>query len=175
MNQSESLMDIGKIVGTHGLRGDVKVHLTAGDPDPLMAVQQVNLNLPAGEQLKLGIVRQVVHKGQVLLRFKGYDSINQVEQMVGGRVLIAESELPDLDDGEYYWSQLNGLQVVDLEKGTIGHLKKIFTTAAHDTYVVQGPYGEILIPAVKEFILAIDLEEQIMQVALPQGLVPEES
>lgn len=175
MNPSESLLEIGQVVGTHGLRGDLKIRLNSGDPDLLLSIKQVHLHLPVGEILNLKIIRQIFHKGQVLLRFQGYDSIAMVERLVGGRVLVAEDELPELDAGEYYWGQLHGLEVVDREKGKIGYLKDIFTTAAHDTYVVQGAYGEVLIPAVKEFILAIDLEEQVMKVALPQGLVPEAS
>lgn len=171
---AESLLEIGKIVGTHGLRGDLKVRLNSGDPDLLMTLKQISLRLPTGEILNLDISRQVLHKGQVLLRLQGCDSINQVEQMVGSQVLLAEHLLPELDDDEYYWNQLEGLQVVDQERGAIGQLQDLFNSTAHDTYVVRGRFGEILIPAVHQFILGIDLEERIMQVALPEGLIPDE-
>ena len=95
---AESLLEIGNIVGTHGLRGDLKVRLKSGDPDLLMTLKQVTLRLPTGEILSVDISRQVLHKGQVLLRLQGYDSINRVEQMVGSQVLLAEDLLPELDD-----------------------------------------------------------------------------
>ncbi|MEA3544597.1 MAG: ribosome maturation factor RimM [Thermodesulfobacteriota bacterium] len=171
---TESLLEIGKIVGTHGLRGDLKVRLKSGDPDLLMTVKQVSLRLPTDELLSVDISRQVLHKGQVLLRLRGYDSINRVEQLVGSQVLLAEDLLPELNEDEYYWNQLEGLQVVDRERGAIGHLQDLFNSTAHDTYVVRGRFGEILIPAVQQFILGIDLEERIMQVTLPEGLIPDE-
>jgi len=171
---AESLLEIGKIVGTHGLRGDLKVRLTSGDPDLLMTLKQINLRLPTGELLDVDISRQVLHKGQVLLHLRGYDSINRVEQMIGSQVLLAEDLLPELSADEYYWNQLEGLQVVDQERGAIGQLQDLFNSAAHDIYVVRGRFGEILVPAVQQFILGIDLEKQVMQVALPEGLIPDE-
>lgn len=173
-NRSEVLLEIGKIIGTHGLRGDLKVRMNSADPEILLATEQVFLRLPSGEQLTATAVRRTVHKGQVLLRLQNFESINLVEHMVGGQVLLPEDQLPALEEDEFYWSQLEGLQVIDQSRGPIGTLRQMFNTAAHDTYVVKGNYGEVLIPAVAQFILEIDLQNQVMQVDLPEGLVPEE-
>lgn len=171
---AESLLEIGNIVGTHGLRGDLKVRSKSGDPELLLTLKQICLRLPTGETLNVGINRQVLHKGQVLLRLQGYGSIDLAETIVGSQVLLEEHLLPDLSDGEFYWGQLEGLQVVDRERGKIGTLQQLITTAAHDTYVVKGRLGEILIPAVHQFVLKIDIEVGVMQVDLPDGLIPEE-
>jgi 16S rRNA processing protein RimM len=171
---SESLLKIGKIVGTHGLSGDLKVWLKSGDPDLLLTAKQINLYLPTGEMLNVNISRQILHKGRILLRLQGYDSIDRAEQLIGSQILLAENVLPELDDDEYYWGQLEGLQVIDRERGTIGQLQKLISTAAHDTYVVQGRFGEVLIPAVQQFILKIDLEKQVIYVDLLEGLIQEE-
>ncbi|MCF6267208.1 MAG: ribosome maturation factor RimM [Desulfuromusa sp.] len=171
---AESLLNIGKIVRTHGLRGDLKVRLNSGDPELLLTLKQIELCLPTGESLSVNISRQVLHKGQVLLHFKGLDSIDRVEPLVGSQVLITEDLLPELSDNEYYWGQLEGLQVVDRERGAIGQLQELLSSAAHDTYVVRGRFGDVMIPAVQQFILGIDLEERIMQVELPEGLIPDE-
>jgi len=168
------LVEIGKIVGTHGLRGDLKVRLHSGDPDLLLTLKKIDLCLPTGQALQVAISRQVLHKGQVLLHLQGYDSINLVEQMVGSQVLVAEEMFPALGDNEYYWTQLQGLRVVDRERGEIGQLEDLFSSAAHDTYIVRGPFGEVLIPAVQQFIIGVDLNERVMQVSLPEGLVPSE-
>ncbi len=171
---AESLLEIGKIVGTHGLRGDLKVRAKSEDPELLMTLQQICLRLPGGEILNVAISRQTLHKGQVLLRLQGYDSIDLAEPMVGSQVLLEEHLLPDLNDDEYYWGQLEGLHVVDRERGDIGKLQQLLSTAAHDTYVVTGRLGEILIPAVHQFVLGVDLDAGVMQVDLPDGLIPEE-
>jgi len=145
----------------------------SGDPEALLAIDQVTLHLPSGEKLTAKPVRQSLHKGQVLLRLRDFESINLVEHMIGGQVLLPEDQLPELEDDEFYWSQLVGLQVVDKDRGAIGKLQDMFSTAAHDTYVVKGEYGEVLIPAVAQIVLEIDLEKQVMNVDLPDGLIPE--
>ncbi len=170
---TETLLEIGNIVGTHGLRGDLKVRLKSGNSDFLLTTKQISLRLATEEVLLLDVIRQVLHKGQVLLRLRGYESINLAEQLVGGHVLMAESSLPSLSDDEYYWGQLEGLQVVDRERGDIGRLQNLITTAAHDTYVVKGRFGEILIPAVHQFVSDVDLDAGVMHVDLPEGLIAE--
>jgi 16S rRNA processing protein RimM len=110
----------------------------------------------------------------VLLRLKGFDTIELAGPLVGSKVKIPQSALPELDDDEYYWEELSGMKVIDRHYGDLGRLVRIFTTAAHDTYVVEGAYGEVLIPAVKEFIETIDLEQRIVEVDLPAGLVPDQ-
>ena len=172
---AEALLEIGKIVGTHGLRGDLKVRLHSGDPEFLLSLSSVSLSLPNGEEVEVRINRRVLHKGQVLLRLQNYESIDLVEPLVGSQVLVAEELLPKLAADEYYWMQLDGLRVVDHNLGDIGQLKDLFTSGAHDTYVVKGSLGEILIPAVQKFILKIDIDERVMHVALPEGLGPSPS
>lgn len=170
---AESLLEIGDIVGTHGLRGDLKVRLKSGNSDLLLTLEHIYLRLPTGKLSDVAITRQILHKGRVLLRLQGYDSIDSAESLVGSQVLLTEDMLPDLSDDEYYWGQLEGLQVVDRQRGDVGTLQKLLSTAAHDTYVVNGCLGEILIPAVHQFILEVDLQAGIMCVDLPDGLIPE--
>ena len=173
-NETEALLDVGVVVGTHGLRGDIKVRLRSGDPELLQNIAQVHLALPRGNLLKLRIIRQAAHKNQILLRFAGYESINLVEPLVGGQLLLRQDQLPDLEDDEYYWNQLDGLQVIDVTRGELGSLVDLFSSSAHDTYIVRGEFGEVLIPAVKQFVQDIDLERRIMRVDLPDGLIQEE-
>jgi len=169
----DSLLHVADVVGTHGLRGDLKVRAHSGDLAVLMTIAEVILETPGGAVVSAPVSRQIPHKGVALLRLKGFDSIELAEPLVGSKVKIPESALPELDDDEYYWDELSGLQVIDRHYGDLGRLVRIFTTAAHDTYVVEGAYGEVLIPAVKEFVLAIDLEQRVVEVDLPAGLVPE--
>mgnify|MGYP001140156117 FL=1 len=116
-------------------------------------------------------LRKSLHKGNILLRLKGYDSLTAVEPLIGSLILLDETNLPELEEGQYRFLQLDGLQVIDVHHGLLGHLVNLMTTAAHDTYVVDGDFGEILIPAVPQFIVDIDLEAQIMKVDLPEDLV----
>ena len=170
---SADLIDVGEIVGTHGLRGDLKVRLYSGDPAALLAAHEVSLSLPAGGTLAPEICRRVLHKGAVLLRLRGYETIALAEPLVGSIVRLSVAALPELGDDEYYWAEIKGARVVDEHYGELGQLVRMFTTAAHDTYVVQGRYGEVLIPVVKQFVVAIDPDQAVIRVDLPEGLVPE--
>ncbi|MBW6507993.1 MAG: ribosome maturation factor RimM [Desulfuromonadales bacterium] len=169
----DHLLHVADVVGTHGLRGDIKVRAHSGDLFVLLTVAEVVLEAPNGAVILASVSRQIPHKGVALMRLKGFDRIELAEPLVGSKVKVPESALPELDDDEYYWQELSGLQVIDRHYGDLGRLVRIFTTAAHDTYVVEGVYGEVLIPAVKEFVLAIDLEQGVVKVDLPAGLVPE--
>ena len=93
--------------------------------------------------------------------------------MVGCEVLMPYAELPAAESDEDYWFDLEGLTVIDRRRGEIGRLNDLFATAAHDIYVVTGPFGEVLIPAVKKFVIEIDQQKKTMLVDLPDGLVAE--
>jgi 16S rRNA processing protein RimM len=163
---------LGVVTGTHGLRGDIKVRPDSGDPDALQAARTFFLRDRTGEVLSYTPDKVTLHKGAVLLHLVGLDSIEAVQSLIGCEVLVLASELPDLAEGEFYWRDLQGLTVVDRNRGEIGTLEDFFTTAAHDIYVVQGAHGEILIPAVDEFVMEIDMAGRRLLVDLPDGLLP---
>lgn len=172
-DRTEPLLEIAKVVGTHGLKGDLRVRPSSGDPELLLSSDQFHLRLVTGKTLILQPLRQTQHKGQALLRFQGYESINLAEPLLGAQLLIDRSQLPELEDDEYYWHQLKGLSVIDCQHGLLGHLEQMFTTSAHDTYVVNGVRGEIMIPVVEQFVLGIDLQQRVINVDLPDGLLPD--
>ncbi len=167
----DSLVESGQIVGTHGLRGDLKVRPLADDTGPLLSAAEVFLRLPDGRLHKARPLRQTLHKGIVLLRLDGFESLTAVEGLKGCRILLDRDLLPELDNDEFYWHQIEGAKVVDRQYGEIGHLKSIFTTAAHDTWVVGGANGEVMIPVVAQFVVAIDVEHKLIEVDLPPGLI----
>lgn len=171
---SDKLLEIGSIVGTHGLRGDLKVRPDSA-PDTLLAVARLVVQRPSGQQEVCEVARRVVHKGRVLMRLSGHQTPERAAELVGSRVLVAESELPATAADEYYWKDLYGLRVIDRQYGDIGRLCDLFSSAAHDTYVVQGARGEVLIPAVRQFVERVDLEARTLYVSLPDGLVPDDS
>lgn len=168
---SVALLEAGQVVGTHGLRGDIKVRMTSLAPEDLLTAEKIYLQRKNGEAEPLNPLRQSLHKGNILLRLEGYDSLSAVEPLVGAKIMLDQSGLPDLEEGQYRIHDLVGLKVIDNERGLIGHLVDVFTTAAHETYIVEGEDGEIMIPAVPEMITGIDLEGQIMEVDLPDGLI----
>lgn len=167
----ETLVEAGQVIGFHGLRGDLKVRPLSGDPAALLSAVEVYLRKHDGCVCKFSPLRQALHKGSVLLRFQGFESLTAVEDLKGCRVLLDKNLLPELDSDEFYWHGIEGARVIDRQHGEIGQLKSMFTTAAHDTWVVEGEAGEVMIPVVAAFVLSIDTENGVIEVDLPEGLI----
>ena len=165
------LIGLGRISGAHGLRGAVKVRPDARaattDPEVFLALAEVVIG---GH--KYTIIQADRLKNQVLLHLAGVDTRSRAEQLAGQEVLGDRRRFPQLPPGEYYWFQLLGLPVYDAGDGALlGHLQEILPTPGHDVYVVVQGSREILLPAVAEVILEINLEEGFIRVAPPQGLL----
>ncbi|WP_305044182.1 ribosome maturation factor RimM [Geoalkalibacter sp.] len=170
----QELFQAGVVVGTHGLRGDLKVRPLTPGSTVLLDTRTVHLGRDGQEDLATYQVRRAVaHKGLVLLRLEGRESIEAAAPLKGSKVFMPLAELPDLEDDESYWYELQGAEVIDRRLGLLGILEDLFVTAAHDVYVVRGRFGEVLIPAVDEFILEFDEEQGRLLVDLPFGLVDE--
>ncbi len=171
----EGYFKFGEVAGIHGLRGDLKVRpLTAGS-SALLDASSVYLQRGPGDALEARPVAVRRHKNQLLLRLEGFESIDAIQGLIGAEVWMALSELPEAPEEESYWFELEGLQVADRARGHIGTLEDVFTTAAHDIFVVRGPRGETLIPAVDPFIIEVDAEAGVLRVDLPEGLIPDET
>lgn len=168
---TDQMIEVGAVVGVHGLRGDLKVRpLPTGEP-ALLAARQVVLVDSAGQAEPYRVVRASRHKNQLLLRLAQCDHIDAVTPLVGCSVWMERSAVSRLDEESPYWHELDGLEVIDRELGVIGRVAGMFSTAAHDILEVRGAYGEVLIPAIPPFIRNIDIESGCLHVDLPEGLV----
>lgn len=168
----ENLIGLGRISGAHGIRGAVKVRPDAAaattDPEVFAALGQV---LIGGQTYAILQAERLKH--QVLLRLAGVDNRSRAEELIGRQILGDRRRFPPLPPGEYYWFQLLGLPVYNAGDGALlGRLKEILPTPAHDVYVVaEAEKGEILIPAVAEVVVEINLEKGFLKVAPPPGLL----
>lgn len=170
----EKLFEVGVVAGTHGLRGELRVRPISGSTSALLDAGSVFLaSGEAGATVEYKVLRTTPHKSQVILRLTGLEHISVAEGLLGRRVFMRYGDLGELPDDTRYWFQLAGLAVVDRQRGPIGTLDDLFTTPAHDVYVVNGPFGEVLIPAVEAMVVAVDLETRQMTVDLPEGLIPD--
>lgn len=165
------LLRIGVVTGSQGLRGELK--LRGEDPDfsVLLEHDEFFIQPTGGAPLACRILRRSSVRGNLVVKLAGLDSVEAVQGLIGAAVLVDVDRLPDLPQGVYYWYQLRGLRAVDKQDGDLGTLSQLFTTAAHDIYVVNGRYGEVLIPAVPQFIAKIDLAAGEILFDLPEGLV----
>lgn len=166
-------LEVGVVIGVHGLRGDLKIRpLPTGDL-ALPGARKVYLKDSNGLLAPREAVRSSWHKQNILLRLAGFENLSSAEALVGSSLWMAKADLPKLDDEHYYWSDLEGLEVVDPQLGALGRVVGMFATAAHDVLEVEGPSGEVLIPAVEPFLVRVDRDKGQLHVNLPEGLVPE--
>jgi len=173
MRQSVSgLQLLAEIVGTHGLRGDLKVRSHPGNHAALLAATGLFLRQGGVVSECLKVRRATPGRGWVRVSLAGFERIEKVEPFVGAEVLIDPQHLRRAP-GEVFWFELEDIEVVDAARGTIGRLEDMFETAAHPIYVVRGDYGEVLIPAVPEFVLGVDPEKGVLRVDVPEGLFPD--
>ena len=167
----EDLLKVGVITTTHGVRGEVKVYPTTDEPERFLELDYVLLD--TGRELrKLEIKNVKFFKNLVILKFKGADNINDIEKYKGRDLWIPREEGQELEEDEYYIADLLGMSVV-LENGQeFGTLKDVMETGANDVYIIDSAeHGEVLLPAIKECILDVDLEKNVMTIHLMKGLI----
>ena len=144
---------------------------TTDDPERFLDLAQVTLDT-GREQITLEIQNVKFFKNMVILKFKGYDNINDIEKYKGKDLLIHRDQAVKLKEDEYFVTDLMGLKVVSEEGTVLGILKEVIPTGANDVYVVQPENGkELLLPAIKDCILNVDLEKGIMTIHLMDGLL----
>lgn len=167
----EDLLKVGVITTTHGVRGEVKVFPTTDDASRFLSLDYVLMDT-GKDMRKLEIQNVKFFKNLAILKFKGIDNINDIEIYKGCELWIPREEGQELGENEYYIADLLGMKVV-LEDGTeFGSLKDVIETGANDVYVVSTKEGqEVLLPAIKECILNIDLQKNEMTVHLMKGLI----
>lgn len=161
---------IGKIIGTHGLKGGARVYSWAESPDSFGVGMRLMAETPAGE-VALTVKSAAPHKKGLLLTFKEVGHINTLEPLVGSELFVDRADLPDPEDGSYYWVDIIGLRV-ETEAGVfLGTVDSIFPTGSNDVYVVKDGKKEILVPALASVLKEIDLAQGVMVVDLPEGLL----
>lgn len=167
----EDMLRVGVISSTHGVRGEVKVFPTTDDPARFKDLEEVTLDT-GKEPLVLKIQGVKFYKQMVILKFKGYDHIDDIEQYRGKDLWIRRDQAVALEEGEYFIADLIGLAVKTDEGQPLGQLKDVLKTGANDVYVVEADSGkEILVPVIPDCILKVDLDNGEVTVHLLDGLL----
>lgn len=167
-------LEIGKIVNTHGLKGEIKVIPLTDDADRYYDLEWVYVD-KHGELEKLNITSIKKLKGLIVLKFKEISDIQSAEELKGLYLKVDRENAVSLPEGSYFACDLLGCQVYDEYNNLLGKVKDILETGSNDVYVVEGErHGEILIPALKSVVKEISLEEGTIKVILPKGLLDNE-
>ena len=166
-----NILQVGAVTSTHGLAGEVKVFPTTEDPKRFKKLKQVLLDT-GKDMLPLGVEHVKFFKNMVILKFKGYDRIEDIMGFKGKNLYVTRENAVRLKKDEYFIADLIGLKVYTEDKAYLGELTEVITTGANDVYTVRMENGkDVLIPAIGQCILNVDVEHETMQVHLLEGLL----
>ncbi|MFS0751869.1 ribosome maturation factor RimM [Oceanobacillus sp. 1P07AA] len=168
---SEAKFNIGKIVNTHGIRGEVKVVRITDFEDRFTPGNKVYLQ-DENNYKPLTIDTHRVHKGFDLIQFKGYGNINDVEAFKGLMLSIDEDQLTDLEEDAYYYHEIVGCKVITTDGAELGKVKEILSPGANDVWVVQRVKAkDLLIPYIEQVVKEVDIDNQLIKIQLMEGML----
>ncbi len=157
---------IGKIINTHGYKGELKVLPLTDDADRFFALDHVFI-----ADNEYHVIKARMHQGYVLLLLQGREDMDSAKELQGSYLELPVEELKKLPEGHYYHFQIVGLRVYEDDR-LLGEVSDILQTGSNDVYVVKVPKGkEIYLPALKEVVRNIDVEAGKIEVKLPPGLL----
>ena len=166
-----NILQVGAVTSTHGLAGEVKVFPTTDDPKRFKKLKQVLLD-PGKDMLPLEVEHVKFFKNMVILKFKGYDRIEDIMGFKGKNLYVTRENAVRLKKDEYFIADLIGMKVYTEDEAYLGELTEVITTGANDVYTVHMENGkDVLIPAIGQCILNVDVEHETMQVHLLEGLL----
>ena len=172
--EKNGFLIVGKIVGTHGVKGNVKVYSYAESLSVFEADSSILVINAKGFEKRYKINWIKPHGRVILLSLKGIGDRNLAETLIGSELFIERTSLPELEDGAYYWSDIIGLSVFTTDEQYIGLVESIISTGSNDVFIVRDSKknhdNETLIPALESVVLEINLEQKTMRVNLPEGL-----
>ncbi|MGF7048703.1 16S rRNA processing protein RimM [Paenibacillus sp. DS2015] len=172
---SEELLTVGKLVNTHGIKGEIKVLSHTDFPEQRFAKGKRLLLIPTvGNSFWITIDSVRVHKEMYILKVEGFNNINEVEKYKGSVLKVSKDDVVELPENEYYFHEIIGCTVYtdeDQDK-PLGVIKEILTPGANDVWVIKTSTGsDILIPVIDEVVLDVDVKNQKVKVHLMEGLL----
>lgn len=166
-----SFIAIARIVRTRGNRGEVLAELHTDYPDRFDALEEVWLEFDGGRMQRMALEDSWKHKGRVVLKLAGVDTISRAEEFVGCWVEVPADQAVHLPEGTYFDHDLVGCSVVDTHGSRLGIVRDVLPIAGNSQLVVQGSDREYLIPAVENICIQISIEKKQILVDLPEGLM----
>lgn len=163
----KGMLEIGKIVNTHGIRGELKVQPWCDDPEIFNELEYVYI----GKE-KFDVLRSRLHKNCIILLLGCIDDINIAEKYKNNIITVEREQLGELPEGTYYIADLEGLTVKTIDGDVLGVIDEIIKTGSNDVYILKTPSKKpILIPVIDEVVKEVNIEEGYVIVKLLEGLI----
>lgn len=169
-------LEVGKIINTHGIAGELKIMPLTDDPKRFDKLKWIYISPKISDEMKkYDVVRVRYHKNFVIMKVKDIDDLNTAEKYKEQFLIVDRKDAVKLPKDTFFICDLIGMEVFDEEGKSLGFLKEVLQTGSNDVYVVKGDNSrEILIPALKSVVKKVCFEENKMEVILPQGLIDDE-
>ncbi|MBA4423468.1 MAG: 16S rRNA processing protein RimM [Syntrophus sp. (in: bacteria)] len=164
------LLEIGRIIRSHGLTGRVKVLSYLESQDVLDNLAEVSVGRSIQEAATFPIDSVQTGRGCFILKLGGIENTDAASKLVGSSIWMPLEKIKKLPDGEYYWHDIIGLEVFTEEGRILGRIESVFPTGSNDVYVCRGSEKEILLPAIDDVVRKIDMDHRMMVVRLMKGL-----
>lgn len=162
---------VARLLGPHGVCGEVEAKLITDCPDRIVAGCRFRLSPPVGGMAEVEVERVRTKKHVLLLTLTGVEDRDAATSLRGSHLMIPASELPRLEQGTYYHHELLGMRVVTVDGRELGEIADIIVTGANDVYVVRGADGEVLVPAVKSVVTDVDVDGGVMMINPIHGMI----
>ncbi len=165
------LITIGKVLKTHGVKGEVRIELLTDHPGRFAKLARVTLSSPRGEERECAVLSVKYLDGKPLLSFEGYESPEKARQLNGWFIQVPEEQAVPLPEGQYYWFELIGMEVESESGVKLGRITDIFQTGSNDVYVMKAGRREVYLPATKDVIRQVDRKARRMVIHVMDGLL----
>lgn len=169
MEKKQEMLQIGIITNSHGIHGEVKVLPTTDNPERFCELKEIILDKD-GLNLTLEITGVKFFKQYVILKFKEFDHIEEIEKYKGKDLFVTRENAVSLEEDEYFIADLLGLTVQADDGRILGKIKEVIQTGANDVYVVEEKGKFYYLPVIKQCVLNVSLEQQLVTVHLMKGL-----
>ncbi len=163
----EKILELGKVVNTHGIRGEIKIQPWCDDPEVFDKLEYIYIG---GRRFEL--LRSRLHKNCVIALVEGISDINAAEELRNQIVTVEREQLGELPEGTYYIADLEGLSVRTIDGEVLGTIDEVIKTGSNDVYVLKSQSKKpILIPVIEQVVKEVNLEEGYVLVELMKGLI----
>lgn len=168
---NSDLVAVARIVKSRGLRGELVAEVLTDFPERFEDLEAVIALLPDGTRQSLKIERFWFQKGRIIFKFAGFDSIETAETLRAAEVCIPESEAVELEEDEFFDWELAGCTVETVDGEPIGRVKELMRTGGTEILVIEGAGKEYLIPFAEAICVEVDVENKLIKVDAPEGLL----
>ena len=170
-HEQPSRVIVGRVRRPHGVRGEVSVSVLTDVEDRLSPGAKVHLVLSDGRNQEVRIAGARQTGGKAIIRFDGFESRNDVEQLRSARLEIDRSRVPEPPPGTYFYFELMGCECYDAAVGELGRVCGLLNDGGGLILEIQQPEGKLLVPFVKAYLKSVDIANRRIEMQLPDGLI----